>query len=336
MTAPPRSAHRRVNERRYGRCKCVAVRSCTGGEPRRYSWVVVACAATLGVLGGVCAARSWTAPVAAHGALDAAAASARNAPHTPEDWLARAATTAGKLAAPALQQELTASLAGDPALRKAVIEHYSHEARRAYRVTIKDMLVASRLPNIAALALDLAKRDDSLARAAGFELLASLPPGAESLALARTAIANETDAVALAGALMALQPLGPPPRGEARAILPRLVELTRHPDPLVRAHAVQRVAEWDKLDDQTTSIVLYALSDGDRLVRQAAVGAAMIGRLRSEAVKLALLRAISDTAEDLTIRGASLHALLQFSLSDDEQTRYLAARSEIVQASKAR
>ena len=296
-------------------------------EAPGFSLVVVVCALVLGALGGFTAAQ--------RAAASGASARAANVPRSVEDWLARAATSVDKVVNPALREELVASLTSDPALRKEVIEHFGREARRPYRITIKDVLAASRTPETTAVALDLAKRDDTIARAAGLELLAALEPSTEALALARRAIENETDAEVLAGALMALRPLGPPPQGEARAMMPRLIELTRHPDSLVRAHAVQSVADWDKVGDQTTTVALRAMSDGDRLVRQAAIGAVMIGRLRSDDVKQALLRVLGDPAEDPTARGASMFALQQFSLSDVEQARYVALRDELERRAKA-
>ena len=289
-------------------------------DTRGYSWVVVACAAVLGLFAGFTAGRS--------GAGGAPGAQAIEGPHTLQAWLARAATAGEAHPSPELRRELAGSLAGDPGLRRELIEHYSREARRTQRVVIKDMLVATRASDLVAAGIDLIKRELPLARGAGFELLGALEPNAEALALARRAIANESDATALAGALMALQPLAPPAQDDARAILPRLVELTRHEDALVRAHAVQRIADWDKANERATEVVLYALSDEDRLVRQAAVGAVMLGQLRSDAVKLALLRVIADPTEDFTARGASLHALRQFSLTRDEQSQYLAIRGE--------
>jgi hypothetical protein len=298
----------------------------TRRESPRFSIVVVLCALVTGALGG------FTAAGYRHRHL---AGPDSGAPHlSAEAWLARAATSVDRAVSPALRQELVGSLTGDPALRKALTEHYGREARRPYRITIKDMLAASPAPEIATAALDLAGQSDGVARAAGLELLGALEPTAEALALARRAL-NEADAGVLVGALQALRPLGPPPQGEARAVLPRLIELTRHPDTLVRAHAVQRVADWDKLGDEATSVVLHAISDGDKLVRQAAIGAVMIGQLRSDAVKLALLGIVSDAAEDLTARGASLFALQQFSLTDEEQARYVAVRDELERRAKA-
>ena len=309
-------------------------------EPRRYSSVVVACAAALGGLAGFYAARNWAHQVAAFDRSfdrDALGANANgtNAPHTWDAWLARATTTIGKVPSPELRQELAHALIRSPALRQEVIERYSREARRPYRVVIKDMLVASRLPEVTEAARQLATRASDLARGAGFELLAALEPGAESYVMARRAVETEADPGVLAGALMALRPVAPPSQTEAGAMLPRLVELSRHADPLVRAHALQQVAEWDKIGDQTTPLVVRALADGDMVVRQAAVGAVMLGRLRSDDVKRGLLQVLCDPAEDMTTRGAALFALERFPLSDAEQATYLAQRRDLEQRAMA-
>jgi hypothetical protein len=194
---------------------------------------------------------------------------------------------------------------------------------------MRQLLAATSSPDVNAAAIELANRDSSLPRAAGLELLAVLQPSSESYALAMRGVATATDPDVLAAALFALKPPGPSTQTDARTMLPRLVELTRDPDALVRAHAVQQIAEWDKIGDQATPIVQRAFLDGDGTVRKAAVGAVMIGQLRSDGLKLALLRVISEPTEDLVTRAAALNALERFSVTEDELTTYLARRRDI-------
>jgi HEAT repeat protein len=159
--------------------------------------------------------------------------------------------------------------------------------------------------------------------------VARLRPTAESYAMAMRAVLAETDPTALAGALMALRSPELPSNADAGKLLPRFLELTQHTDPLVRGHAIQQLSDWDKTGEQATPIVREALSDADRLVRQAAVGAVMVGGLRSEGLKGALLRTAADPGEDLTTRGSALHALDRFALTDAEQAQYRAGQEQL-------
>jgi HEAT repeat protein len=89
------------------------------------------------------------------------------------------------------------------------------------------------------------------------------------------------------------------------------------------------VAEWDKRGDDATPLVLRGLDDEAPIVRQAAVGAVMLGRLGSDDVKRALLRRLEAPGEEPVVQGAALFALQRFALSDAEQTVFLARRREL-------
>jgi hypothetical protein len=229
----------------------------------------------------------------------------------------------------ASHEALAQALAGDTALFHAIVEEYGRTDEPSFRATLRELLVASARPDLPATGMALTRDAQGLPRGAGFELLARLRPTAEQYAMAMRAVLEETDPTALAGALMALRSPGLPPNADARRLLPRFLELTQHADPIVRGHAIQQLSDWDKTGDQATPIVLAALSDADRLVRQAAVGAVMVGGLRSEALKGALLRTATNPGEDLTTRGSALYALGRFALTDAEQARYRAGQEEL-------
>lgn len=298
-------------------------RSQTPRAARQVPWWIALSAVVAAALGGVGVGRRAGDPAATP------AAHVARAPLSAEAWLAKAATAGGRAPDPALRQELVASLEGNPTLRTEVLDHYRREARRPARAVIREMLAASPSPELEAAALALARADDPLARASGFELLAVAEPSAAAFALAMPAVVAERDPAALAGALMALRPPGLPSQAETRSLLPRLIELTDHPDALVRAHAVQQVAEWDRTGEQAAPFVRRALADGDRLVRQAAVGAVMIGQLRFDGLKQALLKLLDDPTEDPVTRSGALHILERFPLTEDERASYLAQRDAL-------
>jgi hypothetical protein len=227
------------------------------------------------------------------------------------------------------QDAMAQALASDAALFTTVVEEYGRTEDRLLRATLRELIVGSARPDLSRAGEELTRGARGLQRGAGFELLARLRPTAESYAMAMRAVFEETDPTALAGALMALRPPGLQSNADARLLLPRFIALAHHPDALVRAHAIQRLSDWDKPGEQATPIVLGALSDAERVVREAAVGAVMIGGLRSEGLKGALLRTADNAGEDPTIRGSALFALERFALADAEQVQYRASRAEL-------
>jgi hypothetical protein len=248
---------------------------------------------------------------------------------TPSAWMSRARRLSEAQPDPAVQRVLTHALASNTALFAAIADEYGRVEERRFRVTVRELIVASARPDLFAAGTRLTNGAQALQRAAGFELLARLRPTRESYALAMRAVKEETDPTALAGALMALRHPSLPANADARGLLPRFVALARHPDALVRGHAIQQLSDWDKGGEQATPIVVDAISHPDRLVREAAIGAVMIGGLRSERLKQALLQTAGNPAEDPTIRGSALHALERFVLTDGEQARYHAGKEKL-------
>jgi hypothetical protein len=229
----------------------------------------------------------------------------------------------------AVQGALAQALASDTTLFSAIVEDYGRTEERRFRATLRELIAASARPDVLRAGTELTHEARGLQRGAGFELLARLRPTPESYAIAMQAVAEDTDPTALAGALIALRSPGLPSNADARQLLPRFIALAHHPDALVRAHAIQQLSDWDKTGEQATPIVLDALSDPDRLIREAAVGAVMIGGLRSEGLKGALLHTAGNPGEDPMLRGSALQALERFALTDAEQAQYRAGRGEL-------
>lgn len=251
------------------------------------------------------------------------------APLTLDAWLAAAAALDHLRPERGAQDALVRALRTSRSLYDGVLAHYAGQPDRMGRAAIRELLAATRSPSLAGDALVLSKATSPVARGAGFELMAMAEPSDVSFAAAAYGVNTEGNATALAGALIALQHPGIPSRSETATMLPRLVELTRHPDAMVRAHAVQRVAAWDPTGELATPIVLTALGDREGLIRKAAVGAVMIGRLRSDALQAALVRLIGDSTEDPVARSAALQAVQRMPLSDGELAVYRATRVEL-------
>lgn len=301
-----------------------AARRSGSARPRRYSARAVVGALVIGALAGFAVARSRTAEIAAATAAPAAIPSF-------DRWLAKAAVLAAKPGPedPALHDELARSLAASPTLRAKLLERYGREPERRLRATLRQLLLGAGGEDLGPAALGMATSKDALQRAAGFELIANMRPSSATYALAEQRVLDEPDATALAGALAALAPITKPSTAEVRRLLPRLLELTHHGDAVVRAHAVQRVAEWDVGGAVAPSVVCAALADADGLVRQAAVGAVMIGSLRGDRLKSGLLQLVGSRGEALATRASALLALERFPLDDDEHAAYLAAHADV-------
>jgi len=278
-------------------------------------WAVLL-AVALGALAGFVATNLFKRPAAA------LASPKYRVPATATEWMSVARHLGEPGSDRAAKGALAQALASDAALFRTVVEDYGRTEDRPLRATLKELIVASARPDVLAAGMELTHGERGLERGAGFELLARLRPTPEGYTIAMRAVLEETDPTALAGALMALQSPDLPSNAEAHELLPRFVALAHHAEALVRAHAIQQLADWDKAGERATPIVLDAMLDGDRVVRQAAVGAVMIGGLRAPGLKDALLHVAANPDEDPTTRGSALYALTRFALSDAEQAQY--------------
>jgi len=163
---------------------------------RRHSLSVVLSALLVGALAGFVAARTRSAPAPVEAAAPAPA------PLSLEDWLAQAAALAANPDAqdPALQDELVRTLAARPGMRAPVLESYGREPDRHRRAVLRTLLLSAPGEDLAGVGCAMAESADGMRRAAGFELLANLPPSEASFALARRHLFDEPDAEALGGA----------------------------------------------------------------------------------------------------------------------------------------
>lgn len=252
-----------------------------------------------------------------------------------EQWLARFEAIDWNRPDGARLGELQQALGSNSALRNRVLSLYRETSDLQRRGVLRRMLTADASPEVGGYALKMAAGTDVRDRAAGFELLAGLPPTGESTALVKRALESERDAAALAAVLLALQPRVPPSPAEIADMVPRFLKLVRHESALVRAHSIQLVAEWDRGGKTAEPVIAEALSDPAPLVRQAAVGAIMVGQIRSDRLKSGLLHTVGNSAEELQTRFGAQHALERFDLSAEEHKAYLLARNDVEKATSA-
>lgn len=274
-----------------------------------------------------------TAPLSASARANAAAP---NTTPTIQTWLAKLDAVDWDRPDAAVLTELQHALAADPLLRGAVMDVYRTKTDRRVRSAFRSLLTANPAPDVIARSLELAQSPNPLDRAAGFELVAESPPNEVASALAERAVTEERDPDALVGALLALRARIPPSPSAIGNMLPRLLTLIHHEAILVRAHGVQVLAEWDRSGKTAEPVVAAALSDPAPVVRQAAVGAVMLGQLRSERIQQSLLRIQGDRGEDLQTRFGAQQALERFDMDSQAYEAYAHARAELDNAAQAR
>ena len=250
-----------------------------------------------------------------------------------EEWLARLSTASWKDLGTSDRQEWTHAAAQSKPLRAELIRRYAKERDKDEGIALRDALAEISTPDVVAAALQLADSSTAAERAAGLRLLVRFPPNLKAYEIARRLLPVERDPAVLAGALMNLRPEELPSSSESRAMVAQIVSFIHHADPMVRAHSIQMLAEWDKEGAVAAPAVLEALSAPDPLVRQAAVGAVMVGQLRSEALKKAMVKLLSRPGEDIVTKGGVLQALERFPLSDEEHAVFLSTQRELERAS---
>jgi hypothetical protein len=282
----------------------------------------------LAVIAGFVAGRLQTSARAASPEGNPASAAMRL---SVEDWRAKAAALGDGAGPgdPAVRDQLVAALEARPELRSRLLDGYSHENDPHQRGVMRGLFAAIPRDELGVAARTMAESADTIVRTAGFELTSLFEVDETVFAMAHRRVLDEQDPDALAAALAALSPPVQPSSADRAEMLPRLVALTHHAHIGVRASAIQRVAEWDLSGALATPVVETALGDPERLVRQAAVGAVMVGGLREARLVPGLLQLLVRADEDLAIRGPVLLALERFPLSDADHAAYVAAHAEI-------
>jgi HEAT repeat protein len=217
---------------------------------------------------------------------------------------------------PATWTEIHAEALTDVRVREELMERYLRAADGDKHI-LAHLLSALHTPDVLAFAMNLSSATDVSQRQQGFELLAGMQiklPEVRQLAM--HALKTEEEPVLLTNAIAALRPAAVEP-SESEAVIEQLRALTGHTDPSVRARALGALASWDKTGD-SSGFLVQALADPSDEVRGAAVGAIGENRLRSEEIKIVLMRLANNGNEPASIRLAAATALERFPLSKEE------------------
>lgn len=297
---------------------------------RQFTLIALAVAASVGIcivvagpwIGGYLAVEQNGRPNTTS-QLTAGAASGPSADEA-NDWLTRLNTIQWQDASREVLQSLMIAIKSSEMLREATLLRYRNESNLKTKAILRQVLAsnASATPDLKATATTWAQDGDASVRADGFWLLAEIGPTNQTSALARHAIASESEPAPLVGALAALKPPGMPPPDEVPPVVARLQVLARHDAPLVRALSIQKLAEWDRSRQVVMAVILNALADQDAEVRRAAVVAVDIAALRSPDIKAHLLKLLGDEAEETQVREAVAWVLEPFALARDEYEVY--------------
>ncbi len=297
---------------------------------RSVSFAYVLVAGALGIAGGLGAGAQFAATPAQAATIHMAPAADTSSPAT-ADWVARLDSLNW---ANAVQEvwlpDIQAAIHDDAELRSAVLKRYLGAATPDVKSGLRLALTGNPVGELSEVALALAQGAERDKQSAGWYLLADLPPTQSAYDLAKkTLLSPERDAEILEGVVRTLRhPVLMPPQ-DRQAVIPRLISLTHAEAPMVRAHSLQTLAGLDADGRKALPEVLRGLSDSDVSVRQAAVGAVMVGQLKSDKLKHALLGVLRNPGEDLTARAATLMALEHFDLTESEYRDYRTAWDDI-------
>lgn len=219
---------------------------------------------------------------------------------------------------------LQVAMADNAAVRDMLLQRFRAEQEPVSKTMLRNALIANTNPDMVATALQLARSKDANESADGFLLLAELAPSDAAYALAKSKMVGATDPDVIATAVVALRPVDVPTIEEEQVLVARLLALVQLEAPMVRVHSVQKLVELERHGSASMDVVLRALSDSDGEVRQAAVGAVMIGSLRSDPIRKALMVIVRNEMEDVQTRGAALFALDRFGLTNEERAETIA------------
>lgn len=297
---------------------------------RSVSFAYVIAAGALGIVGGLGAGSQFMATAGQAATTHMALAVDSPSPST-GDWVSRLdSLNWANAVQEAWLPDIQAAIHDDAELRSAILKRYLSAATHDVKLGLGLALTGNPADELSEVALALVKGSDRDKREAGWHLLADLPPTQQAYDLAKmTLLSPERDVEIMEGVVRTLRhPVLMPPQ-DRKETIPQLISLTHSEAPLVRAYSLQILAGLDADGRMALPETLRGLSDSDVVVRQAAVGAVMVGQLKSDELKRALLGLLRNPREDLTARAATLMALEHFDLDASEYRDYRTAWDDI-------
>jgi HEAT repeat protein len=226
---------------------------------------------------------------------------------------------------------LIALAKSDPKVLDELLRLFKDHRDPETKTLLKSLLSQIGGPVVLDYSMRLAGSTDPAERREGFDLLHRQPAQSSEIRdVLKRALTKETDPLALANAVSALQATAMPPK-EAKEVTALVRGLVDHADPMVRRQSIMTLARWDG-SGAFVEPLRHALADESSEVRQAAIWAAAESGNRSDAVKSALLSVAYDGHESPEIRQSAMHALERFPLNGDEYAAYTQAQSSLAEA----
>lgn len=225
--------------------------------------------------------------------------------------------------------------AQDPAQLRELLREYAFASELDRRGALLAVLQGVANDEVLEFGRQLAGNADPAVRGQGYALLRAFPlDRAQARAAVADGLRRETDPALLAELLAGLEP-AVIADVDAAPLLERALALTRHPDPSVRASAVERSARWNRRDD-SAALLERALLDPAPEVRAAAIAGIEASGARSPRLRDALLDLAGDAQAQAPLRRTAWFALQRFALEREEYALYRQADAEIAAAEASR
>lgn len=229
---------------------------------------------------------------------------------------------------------LAHGLKSEPRAMAMLIDRCDQERDASVREMLLSLLQGNATAQVRSLGARLVSSADSARRLEGFMLMGSLPPTDASRQLALQALEQEQEPKVLASALRNLVYPEASDPAQSGAVMQSVRQLTQHEDASVRSTSLVALAQLDKSGAVAEPYVAQGLVDRESEVRLAALDVVVQRNLRSEKLKGALFQVLSNSNEDVGVRGRALYALNNFTLNSADYELYQRQRSEIQRLSK--
>lgn len=225
--------------------------------------------------------------------------------------------------------ELTRLLEENPAFMAELFEQFRYETDPDRLKRLSHLLGQFDDPLIPELASEMVFSGNTGSQLAALDLLRQVQdknPAARNVLI--DVLASESEPSVLSMALNAVNTPGEPTDLQRQNVMSNVTSLAQHDDPIIRARSIGVITKWTD-DNQSTPLILGALSDTDVRVRQKAVYSLINYPYPDDNVRRQLMSVAENESEDRRARRGAIQALSGMDLSDDESGRLKAARSSV-------
>ncbi|MEH6418347.1 HEAT repeat domain-containing protein [Pseudomonas sp. CGJS7] len=245
------------------------------------------------------------------------AAAAPSAPHAPSGHSPYPDYLSLDGGAPVSFESLRQRASRDPTFLRGLLQRYRDETDAVARGELLSLLNAVSGEDVLRFALSLAASTRAEDERDGLELLRAYSMDRAEVRGAVLAKLQQGGTPERTAELVGMLTPTTMPAEDAVPVLAELGQLTRHPDPAVRAEAVLQLAQWDD-GAQAEELLHRALLDASPQVRGKAIAGVQSSHARSDGLKEALLDIADDPASSAADRGAAAFALQDFRLNRAE------------------